>query len=257
MELGVCCGPELAQVAKDAGFAYIEMSVAGLLKPLEDEGAFQTAFAAVRAAALPCRVVNCFIPGQLPITGPKADLAALRAYVTTTCKRAAEAGVDTIVFGSGGARRYPDGWDKAAGYRQLVEFGRMVAPIAAKAGVTIVVEPLNRTECNVLVTVQESADYVQTVDHPSFRLLVDGYHWGKDGDSGEAIVVNSALFRHTHIATVAHRLAPAAEPCPELTPFIDRLREAKYTGRLSIEAGLGDAPTTLPAAYQELRRLGA
>ncbi len=39
MRFGVCTGPENAQIIKDAGFDYIELSVSGGLKPFEDEAA--------------------------------------------------------------------------------------------------------------------------------------------------------------------------------------------------------------------------
>jgi len=49
MQCGVCGGPEIAAVAKIAGFDYFEWSVGGLLKPREPEPAFREALAAVRA----------------------------------------------------------------------------------------------------------------------------------------------------------------------------------------------------------------
>lgn len=252
MQFGVCGDPEIAPVAKTAGFDYFEWSVGGLLKPREPEPAFRAALAAVRASPLPCPVVNCFVPGDLKIVGGTADLEALSAYVTTTFARAEQAGVQIVVFGSGGARQVPDGWSRDDARRQLADFGRMLAPIAARHGVTVAIESLRKAECNILNTVAEGAALAQTVNHPALALLVDGFHWATDGDDAEAIVEQGGRLVHTHIATTANRLAPGMETC-DFHPFFDALRRAGYTGRMSIEGGLGDPAATLPVATRMLR----
>ncbi len=254
MQYGVCGGPEIAAPAADAGFDYFEASVGGLLKPLENEAAFKETLAKAKSAPLPCPVVNCFVPGDLKITGPRADLAALKKYVTTVFQRAKEARVEVIVFGSGGARNVPDGFDREKARDQIAAFCRMFAPIAGKHGVTVVAEPLNKAECNILTTVAEAAELVRKVNHPSFRLLVDGYHWAKDGDSVEDVVSNGSLLRHVHVATTQKRLAPAAEEC-DLAPFFNALGKAGYNGRISIEGGIPNPGHDLPKALAAMKGL--
>ena len=247
MQYGICCSPELAATAAEAGYAFMESTVGALLKPREDDDAFAAAVAAVQDGQLSCPVVNCFVPGDLKITGPTADLAALEVYVTTAFQRAQQAGVDTIVFGSGGARRIPDDFDRQAAHEQIVAFCRMLAPIAQSHDVTVVVEPLNLAECNVLTTVGEGADLVREVDHPALQLLVDGYHLLKDDDALADIVANGDILKHVHLATVPTRVFPGAEPC-DLGPFFKALVDAGYTGRVSVEAKIQDAPREFPAA---------
>jgi sugar phosphate isomerase/epimerase len=252
MQYGVCIGPDQAALAGRLGYEFFEMTVGGLLKPTDAEDAFRAVLAEVRRAPIPCPVVNCFVPGNLPIVGPNVDLAALERHVRTVCRRGREAGLDTIVFGSGGARRIPEGFDRAQAGQQLIAFGKLAAAIAHEHGITLAVEPLNKKECNVLVAVQESADYVRAVNHPGCMLLVDGYHWALDHDAAAAIVANGPLFRHTHIATVPARLCPGAEPC-DLAPFFTALRQAKYQGRLSIEAKITNPEQDLRVALQVMR----
>ena len=257
MQFGVCGGLDLAATARASGYAYLEGSVGGALKPLEPDAAFEAALAALRAAPLPCPALNCFVPGNLKIVGPTADPAALKAYVTTVFRRAKRAGVDTIVFGSGGARQVPDGWDRKQAWAQLVAFGRMFGPLAAAQGVTVVVEPLNRRECNILNTVAESAELVRAIDHPAVRLLVDGYHWALDNDRAEDIVANGRLLAHVHVATAPNRLPPGAEPCAKLADFFRALAQAGYDGRVSFEGKLPDPAAQLPPALLTMRGLMA
>jgi sugar phosphate isomerase/epimerase len=247
MQFGVCGAPSIAASAAHAGFDFFESSVGALLKPRELEEAFLSALAESRAAGLPCPVVNCFVPGDLKITGPEVDFAALEEYVTTTFERAARADVEVIVFGSGGARQIPEGFDAGEAHGQLVLFCSMFAPIAERHGVVVVMEPLNRQECNVLNTVGECATLVREVGHPGLRLLVDAYHLLRDGDSCGDIVSNGGLLRHVHVATIPNRLAPGAEPC-DFFPFFDALIKAGYNGRISIEGNISSPESELSPA---------
>ena len=116
------------------------------------------------------------------------------------------------------------------------------------------VEPLNQQECNVLTSVGESGRYVEDVDHPAVRLLVDAYHWGKDDLSTEDIVSYGHLLRHVHIATVTTRLAPGLEPY-DFTPFFSALGKTGYDGLISIEARWTDLSVQASEAFQALSRL--
>jgi sugar phosphate isomerase/epimerase len=256
MEFGVCGNPELVPHIPRPGFAFMESTVAALLKPREDESAFHAALAAFRAAGMPCPALNCFLPGDLKVTGPAADPAALEAYVTVALRRAEEAGVQTIVFGSGGARAVPEGFDRGRAREQIVAFCRMLGPIAARHGVTIVVEPLYKKACNILNTVGESAALVREVNHPAIRLLADSFHVLWDGDCLEDIVAHGDLLRHVHVATAPGRRAPGTDEC-DLGPFFRALARAGYNWRVSIEANLPEPDKDLVLSLAAMKNLHA
>lgn len=252
MQYGVCGSPEIAIPAYQAGYGYFEWSAGGLLKPLEDESAFLEALQQVHASPLACPVVNVFIPGQLKITGPEVDRQRLEKYVGTACRRAEIAGVKVIVFGSGAARQIPDGFPRENAWEQLVEFCRMLGPIAEQHGVTIAIEPLNRNECNVINTIGEGARLAQDADHPAIRLLVDAYHWAKDGDSINDLVQAGNLLAHVHIATTENRRPPGIED-EDFNTFFNALKDAGYDQRISIEARIDQPQEELPTALSVLK----
>ena len=256
MLFGVCGGPDIGTVAAKSGYDYYEMTVGSLLKPLENETAFQEALKSAQAAGIPCQAVNVFVPGHLKITGPQVGRQALRQYAATACRRAEGAGVKVIVFGSGPARQVPDGFPRDAAWEQLVDFCNMLGPLALTHGVTIAIEPLNRGDCNVLTSVGEGARLARQVDHPAIRLLVDSYHWAKDGDSFEDLVQAGPLLAHAHIATLANRRPPGAEAY-DFTRFFEALRLSGYDGRISIEGQIEDASAELPAALDILMHYAA
>ena len=253
MQFGVCGGPDLARIAKSAGYDYFEWSVGGLLHPREDESVFHAALEQARGAGLPCPALNVFIPADLKITGPEVNHAALEGFVATALRRANEAGVTLVVFGSGGAREIPAGFDRQRAWQQLVEFGRMAAATGEHCGVTIAVEPLSRGECNAINTVAEGASLVREVGRPGFRLLVDGYHWAKDGDAVAAILENAALLAHAHVATVDGRRPP--NPGDDCATFLAALKQAGYAGRVSIEGNVTRPEEELPQALAVMRAL--
>ena len=253
MKFGVCGGPALARIAKAAGYDYFEWTVRDLLHPREEQSIFMDALRQAQAVGLPCPAVNVFIPAALKVTGPEVDRAALEGFVTTAMRRASQAGVELIVFGSGGARAIPAGYDPQRAWQQLVEFGRLAGLVGDRFGVTVAVEPLNKTECNVLNTLDECAALVREVGLPRFRLLVDGYHWAKDGDSFSGVVDNADLLVHAHIATRAGRRPP--RPGDDCASFLNALKQAGYTGRISIEGDIHDPETELPLALATMRAL--
>lgn len=253
MRYGVCCGPDGTEAARQAGYDYFEWSVPALLKPREGDEAFRQALAQARAAALPCEALNCLIPGDLKVTGPVVDRAALEAYMHTAMMRAGEAGVKVVVFGSGGARKVPDGFDPATAGQQLVWFLKMAGGHAAAAGVTIVIEPLNRAETNIINSVVEGVDIMRRVNHPAVRMLVDGFHLMREREPAETVVQHAGTFAHMHVATQANRCYPGYEPCSGLPVFLEAVRRSGYAGRMSIEASLKDPKQDLSRALAVLR----
>ena len=253
MKYGVCGGPEMAQIAKDCGYDYFEWSVGDLLHPREDESVFEKALERAKSAGLPCEAANVFIPGDLKITGPAVDTPALQAYVTTALERAEKAGLDVIVFGSGGARRIPDGFDPTHAWQQLVEFCHWMGPVAQRHKVTIAIEPLNMTETNVITSAGEGAELARQANHPNIRLLVDGYHWAKGEDSIDGILDNASLLAHTHVATLEGRRPP--RPGDDCAPFFAILKRAGYNGRISIEGNIQNPAEELPVALKVMKAL--
>lgn len=253
MLYGICGGPDNAPLAKTVGYDYLELNVQTHLQGEADEDIFLPILDKIKSCGLPCLAANVFVPSHLKITGPEVDFTRLTRYVSTVLERAERAGIRAIVFGSGGARRIPDGFDLYQAYTQLIAFGRMVAPISNDHGVTIAVEPLNRGETNVLNSVSEGLDYVKDVNHPAFRLLVDAYHWAKENEPVTDIISAGPWLAHAHISTYANRLPPGTEVC-NFAPFFAALKQGRYDQCLSIEARWDDLNAQAGSALQELKR---
>ncbi|NLL84109.1 MAG: sugar phosphate isomerase/epimerase [Lentisphaerae bacterium] len=242
VKLGVCGPIAMAETIKAAGFDYFEGGVSEVLCPLESDALFTERLAALQRLSIPCQALNGMVPGALKIVGPEVDTAALEHYVAVMTRRAAQAGIAVIVFGSGDARRIPDGFDREKAGDQLFWFMRLLGYYAAIAGVVIALEPLNKGETNIFNTAGEGGEWVKRVDRPGFRLLVDAYHLMREEEPAEIITNETPLIAHMHVATKMGRFAPGLEQCPELDSFYAAVKASGYSGRLSIEGNAGDNP---------------
>jgi len=254
MHIGICATPADIASLNDLPFDYIEAHVQNLLLPEKSDAEFAPNAAATRASRRPTPAANCFLPADLKVTGPATDAARLARYADVAFARAASLGLQVIVFGSAGARQMPEGWSAARGFEQYVEALQIVAPLAQKHRVQVVVEPLNRVECNLVNTIDEGAEAVQRCNHPGVRLLVDFFHMLRNGEAPDSIGRHAALVTHAHLAENEGRTEPGFHG-DDFRPFLRQLRRATHCQRLTIESIWSSSmPAGVAAAVAELRR---
>ena len=233
MRFGICTPLENAAAVKAAGWEFVEESVQGLFQGLQASWA-----GLIRTTTCPLSIpsANMLVPAVLKITGPEADLNRLKEYMTRVLERAAQTGTKMLVFGSGGARNVPDGFDRDKAKQQIIDFVKMFAPIAQKNGITVVAEPLNKGECNIINTVSEAMEYVKAVDHPNFKCLVDSYHLWLENEPVANVAENMSWIKHVHLADKDGRVAPGLSGTADYRPLFKALKAGKYEGMISVEA---------------------
>jgi sugar phosphate isomerase/epimerase len=252
MQFGVCWAAGKAGELASANPDFVEENIQGFLKPEAPDAEFAANLALARSAPFPILAANCFLPGSLKCVGPDVDTPRLLKYGRTAFARAAQVGMKIIVFGSGGARKVPDGFDHARAAAQFVDLLKQLGPMAGEYGVTVVVEPLNKAECNFVTSVLEGADVVRQCAHPNVRLLADIFHMLRDDEPAANILKVGDLLRHTHIAEKAERTAPGAKG-DDFTPYLKALQQVGYNGGMAIECRWQD-PVNEPArAFAALR----
>lgn len=250
MRFGVCAGVDKAERLADAGYDYIELAVGGDLVPDRDDAVWEPKRRAIEAMPLRPEAFNGFVRA-LGIVGPDVDGDALRRYVDTALARAQIVGGRIIVFGSGGARQVPDGFGRDVAERQILQFLGYCAEASDRTGVVVAIEPLNKTECNIINTVVEGADYARRVGRVGVQNLADTYHMEKDGEPLDAIVATRDVLVHAHTADTGRR-APATGTYDHAA-FFRALKQAGYDARVSIECGWGDFAAEIGPALAHLR----
>jgi len=252
MRIGVCASVRDIP-APVGGLEFIEAPVAEALQPRDSDVAFRPALERMRRCRPPLEAVNCFLPAEAKTTGPEVDAATLDAYVAAACRRAQQINVRIIVFGSGGSRQVPEGFDRDRASRQLVEAMKRWEPVAGSRGVIIALEPLRKEECNIVNTVDEGAELVRRAACPHVRLLADTYHMACQDEPPESILRAGELIAHVHCAQ-RHGRVPPATGGEDLRPYLRALKDIGYDERISIEASWQDLPRQLAPAVAELRK---
>ncbi|HWB54242.1 MAG TPA: sugar phosphate isomerase/epimerase [Tepidisphaeraceae bacterium] len=235
MLFGICAPLEDAEKAKAAGADFIEANAQSVLRGLVGDDQWSVPeLVGISPKSIPA--FNVLVPGDLKITGPQANLARLRDYMECICRRASQYGGEVLVFGSAGARAVPEGFDRDKAKCQVVDFLSMGGTLAGEFGLTIVIEPLSRSECNFINLVDESLEIAKLVNLPTVQCLVDSYHFWVNGDSLECLKEAAPHIYHVHVADQIGRVAPGLSGSVDYLPLFRVLKGAGYNRRISIEA---------------------
>ena len=132
---------------------------------------------------------------------------------------------------------------------------KQAAQYAAKQGVALSVEPLNRFECYFLNSAAQAAELVGAVDEPNYGYLYDTFHFNIEENSiTDVIPATIRQINHVHISE-NNRGVPGAGHIDFQSVF-NALKRAGYDGWMTIEA-FGSALPDLAAATKIWRPLFA
>jgi sugar phosphate isomerase/epimerase len=248
--LGVCAPIEKAAEIRDAGFDFIECTVTSL-KGEKSDDEVRDIMEQYRNSPLPVEAFNILLPGDLKVVGEAVDYDRVRRYIAKSMERVQAVGGKIVVFGSGKARSVPEGFDQGKAEEQLEKFLHLLADVTDNSGITIVIEPLNRGESNIINSVPEGYDLAKRVNRPSIRALADFYHMELENEPLDNIVSCGDLIKHIHVAD-SGRLAPGTGEYP-YSRFVECVRKAGYEGRVSIECKWQDFSAEVVSSEKFLR----
>jgi len=237
MKIGVCVGPEMLPLLESLDFDYFEANFSWLAG-LDDE-AFREKTALVEASSLRAEAFNGFFPGNIKLYTSDGNqeplLRNIKGYCEKGFARAASWGGKVAVIGSGYVRGIPEGmtWEDCD-----VQFARVLSvcgEVAEKYGMTVTVEPLSRNECNYIHTLSESARVATMADQPAVRMMVDFYHYWKNGEALCDLPQYADRLVHAHYARPVDRNAPTPGDEVLLQGALDALTQCPNIERISLE----------------------
>lgn len=234
----------------DAGFDFVECPVRLVMQP--PGGDFTSLQKTVQSSRIPATAFNILVPAQMPLVGPNRNMEKTTAYLQEAFARIAQLGGRLVVFGSGGARRVPEGYSSEAARTELIEFLRSAAEAAEPHGITIAVEPLNKRETNIIHTIAEGVSLAEQTACGNVAGLADTYHMDAEGEPAETLIPFAARLAHVHVADTG-RLAPGTGGY-DYSRLRRCLDAGGYSGRISIECKWNDFLTEAPQALAILRR---
>lgn len=234
-----------SEIILSGGFDYVEASVGCLMELTEAE--LQRAV----ENGLVVEACNCFIPARFSIM--KAS-DGLEEYVAEAMRRMHMLSCDTVVLGSGGARMIPENMPPEAAEEAFMRFLHICNRYGEKEKITVVLEPLNRQECNYMNQVSEGYAAVCRAALPRIRLLADAYHMGLEEEPFSVLSEVGDTLHHIHIAENRVRTYPGSVEKSDFLPsFAKALLASGYAGRVTAECSFTDFPKQAADAARYMR----
>jgi sugar phosphate isomerase/epimerase len=117
---------------------------------------------------------------------------------------------------------------------------------AAREGVSVLLEPLNRYEDHMINRLEQAAELCRAVGLDSLRVMGDFFHMGiEERDLAEAIRASGSVLKHMHLAD-SNRRHPGAGHT-DFKPALDALRQIGFDGYLAVECHVTVEPAVLLA----------
>lgn len=197
----------------DLGFDVLELSCVGLPEKKEDLIALRD-----HARDRGLELTSGYGPSRdqdLSSSDPSVVENGIR-YMTNVLKKLEI--MDIHVVGGGLQTYWPADYsqpfDKEADWERSVKNIRRMAQVAGDCGVNLCLETLNRFESYLINTAKECRTFVEQVDHPNVKVMLDSFHMNIEEDSFEdAILTAGDLLGHFHIGE-ANRKVPGRGHLP-------------------------------------------
>lgn len=233
--IGIVQDLEHDSVLHASGYRSLVVSIAAYFSPKNvSDKKFGENLHLVKESKMNLYACNIFIPADLKLVGPDVDEVAILSYTNIVFQRCQAAGVKMIIWGSGGARRMPDGFDKVKASEQFISIARKVASLAARYEIVLALENLNSTETNFITTLEEAYEIVRKVNNPNLRLCADVYHMLKESEPPAVIEKVGNYIVHCDLAEKEKR-APPGTKGDDFRAYLKALRKIRFKGMIMLE----------------------
>jgi sugar phosphate isomerase/epimerase len=231
MKLGWCGPIENAAVIEEAGFDFIELPLAPF--GLEDQNSLAAAKKAIGVSPLPIWAFNLFLPRDMRVVGADVEPDRVKSYLGRAAELLAQAKSKIAVFGSGRARNIPEGFDRDKAEAQFIDALYWCAEALKGSETTLVIEPLNRKESNIVNSIAEGVRFARAVNRREIRVLADIYHMDEENEPLSEVATHIEWLSHIHLADTG-RFSPGTGSY-DYDTFFRYLKTGNYRGMLSAE----------------------
>lgn len=184
------------------------------------------------------------IPGRDLASPDEAERQAALRYGAACIEFAAKVGAEIFIVLPAPANRTapvgnPQGakaWMEAARreWELALDSIRQTARYAAKFGVQVAVEPINRYETYLVTTMEDGLRFIAEVNEPNVHLNLDCFHMNvEEADPAAAIRQAGKELVHIHAAD-SNRLAPGRGHT-DFRAILQALKDVGFDGALTLE----------------------
>jgi len=171
----------------------------------------------------------------LTFSDPQAEIRAraverVQGHITL----AAEVGSAVTIGSISGRLRSADGEERRARRSKALECLAQVCRAAEPLGVTVLLEPLNRYECDYINTLADGMSVLAEIGARNLKLLADTFHMNiEEVDLAASLTATGSGLGHVHLADT-NRQAPGHGHL-DVASILATLAAIGYDGYLSLE----------------------
>ena len=255
MRYGCVIEPEQIGAAIAAGFDFVELPARALAPEGRHDLAMRSISRALAQSHRPVKVevFSSLLPDDLPIVGPSVDHDRLRRYLKHSFTAMWALGGVLVVLGMGPSRRIPHGFPQERAEAQFAQALTFIREAADRHGLDLALNPLNRTETNLLTSLDDCCRFFDHHRVAQVGLLADSYHLLSEDEPLDVVVECRALVEHVHI-TDSGRMPPGQGEF-DFGPFLATLRALGYRGHISLKCDWRDFARESGPALAHVKRL--
>ena len=248
MKYGFCTGfasiplweikEDMVRSIRESGYDYPEFPVMTFSQLSEEEF---SRLEEISSAPVAC---NLF-PSNIPLSDNNRNLEDIKAYLDVAFSRSRRLSIEKIIFGSGKARRYSSPTTIEEAWKNLYStIEEAIIPKAKEYGITVLIEPLTRGECNLINTLMDGYRVVKDFNDDSLLLMADLFHMKNNGEDLSTLETCLPYIRHIHIAGKERKMDETI--CdPFLKEGLELLKSHSYNSTISFETLDGDKKRAL------------
>jgi len=174
-----------------------------------------------------------WVKHRLTLTNPDQD-ARQRAkdFIREVIDAGGRFGAPAIIGSMKG--RWAESVDRAAALNYLAEALNELGEHAAKYGVPLLYEPLNRYETNLITAIADGVEFLRQLNTKNVKLLADLFHMNiEEANVAAALQHGGAWIGHVHFVDSNRR--PVGCGHTDFAPIVAALKSIGYSGYLSAE----------------------
>lgn len=228
------------QSAQELGFDAIELRGLGGLSLVDRQEELQRARQHGAQYSSACAILDCF-----PGSGNSDDRKRAVREISSQLEVIAELGGSGVVtpasFGEASGALPPRPGLPAVEERReaLTATLAILAQRANALGVSVILEPINRYENDLVLTLSQAAAMLDAVDLPGLVAMADSFHMNiEERDPFESLRVWGSRVRHVHVSDT-NRCAPGQGHF-DWPQFVQALDNADYRGPIVLECELSE-----------------
>lgn len=216
---------------KAAGYDYVELP-GTLIGHLRDQD-FKELTDFLQSIDLKCTNICALLPAKINCF--TSDRTFLNEYLCMLFERFYRLGVESVGFGSGGARRLSEPFNRLSGKELFSSvLTELFLPHLTEKNMLLNIEPLRTEECNFINRISEAAELIADLNDSHFGIVADTMHMISAEDHDLSLPSYKPFIRHVHISELDRNL-PVKSYSSQCLSILSQLRDMGYDQSVSFE----------------------